>query len=82
VYFSPKPSTNGSTGTVKNKPKKRPIDEVKDDDDTELTSPLDGLVSLPSEATKTSTAPMTRRSINTRSVPNNVAEQEEEKLRR
>ncbi|CAF4345515.1 unnamed protein product, partial [Adineta steineri] len=97
VYFSPKnsinnnnvnnptPPTTTTTTTPINKPKpKRKItDDIKDDNENESISQQDPL-SLSTEQSKlvSSTAPITRRSINTRSVPNTAAEQEEEKSRR
>ncbi|CAF1076284.1 unnamed protein product [Rotaria sordida] len=93
VYFSPKNSINNNIGTNKTKIKRKTIDEIKDENEIESTNQPD--ISSSSTTTTTtittttdqskvpsSTAPMTRRSINTRSLPNTAAEQEEEKLRR
>ncbi|CAF1439054.1 unnamed protein product [Rotaria magnacalcarata] len=83
VYFSPKNSISNNLGANKMKSKRKTIDEIKDENETELINQPD-LLSSSTEQSKvlSSTAPMTRRSINTRSVPNTATEQEEEKLRR
>jgi hypothetical protein len=85
VYFSPKNPVNSHIGSNKIKPKRKGNEETKDEHENETTNQHD-VSSSSTEQTKThsssSTAPMTRRSINTRSVPNTAAEQEEEKLRR
>ncbi|CAF0818649.1 unnamed protein product [Adineta steineri] len=98
VYFSPKNSINNNnvnnppaplttttttTPINKPKPKRKITDDIKDENENESISQQDPL-SLSTEQSKlvSSTAPITRRSINTRSVPNTAAEQEEEKSRR
>jgi hypothetical protein len=78
VYFSPKPSINN-----KMKIKRKEIDDIKDENENETINQHE----IPSSSTEQSkissgTAPITRRSINTRSVPNTAVEQEEEKSRR
>ncbi len=65
------------------KTKRKGTDEIKEEHENETINQHD----LPSSSTEqsknpSSTAPVTRRSINTRSVPNTAAEQEEEKSRR
>ncbi len=69
VYFSPKNSIN--------KTKRKPTDDIKIENENEVSSSSIEQSKIPS-----TTAPITRRSINTRSVPNTAAEQEEEKSRR
>jgi len=69
VYFSPKNSIN--------KIKRKPTDDIKIENENEVSSSSIEQTKIPSL-----TAPITRRSINTRSVPNTAAEQEEEKSRR
>ncbi|UJR34260.1 hypothetical protein I4U23_021664 [Adineta vaga] len=82
VYFSPINSINNTNNpTPINKPK--PKRKINDEPEIESNNQLE-LSSSSTEQTKSTsiTAPMTRRSINTRSVPNTAAEQEEEKARR
>ncbi|CAF3266725.1 unnamed protein product [Rotaria sp. Silwood2] len=83
VYFSPKNSINNNLGTNKTKLKRKTIDEIKDENEIETTNQPD-ISSSSTEQSKvsSSTAPITRRSISTRSVPNTAADQEEEKARR
>ncbi|CAF1149814.1 unnamed protein product [Rotaria sp. Silwood1] len=83
VYFSPKNSINNNLGTNKTKIKRKTIDEIKDEHEIESTNQPD-ISSSSTEQSKvqSTTAPITRRSISTRSVPNTAAEQEEEKSRR
>ncbi|CAF3650081.1 unnamed protein product [Rotaria sp. Silwood1] len=83
VYFSPKNSINNNLSTNKTKIKRKTIDEIKDEHEIESTNQPD-ISSSSTEQSKvqSTTAPITRRSISTRSVPNTAAEQEEEKSRR
>jgi len=75
IYFCPNNSTNPSNGTTKGKSKRKNIEEKKDDEELDVATPTE------IETSKT-TAPMTRRSISTRSIPNPVVEQEEENSRK
>jgi len=70
VYFSPKNSIN--------KTKRKITDDNKIENENEVSSSS----TIEQSKIPSSTAPMTRRSINTRSVPNTAAEQEEEKSRK
>jgi hypothetical protein len=82
VYFSPKNSINTNpTSASKPKPKRKATDELENEP---ATSQVDPPSSSSTEQTKTTStvAPVTRRSISTRSVPNTAVEQEEEKARR
>lgn len=84
-------------GINKNKPKRKLPDDIKDENDNETlnqheissSSTEQTNISSASPSSSSSSAaaiaanvPMTRRSINTRSVPNTAVEQEEEKSRR
>ena len=86
VYFSPKNSitpTSSNLNSTKIKPKRKMNEEMKDESehDNQLDVPLSSTTEQ-SKNSSASTAPVTRRSISTRSIPNSAAEQEEEKSRR
>jgi hypothetical protein len=83
VYFSPKNSINNNKFELnKTKLKRKGNDEIKDENENE-TNQHDIHSSITEQSKNQSlNAPVTRRSINTRSVPNTAAEQEEEKSRR
>ena len=82
VYFSPKSSINNNTNlniTPINKSKvKRKVNAEIELETNHQSEPS----SIEQTKSTPTTAPMTRRSVNTRSVPNTAAEQEEEKSRR
>ena len=71
-------------GTNKIKPKRKPNEDIKDENETTQHDIHPSSSSSATEQSKiqSSHAPVTRRSISTRSVPNTAAEQEEEKSRR
>ncbi len=83
VYFSPKNSINNNKFELnKTKLKRKGNDEIKDENENE-TNQHDIHSSITEQSKNQSlNAPVTRRSINTRSVPNTAAEQEEERSRR
>ena len=82
VYFSPKNSIHNNLGTNKTKSKRKATDDNKHDREPICQSNVSVLSTEQTKTTTTTTAPMTRRSINTRSVPNVAAEQEEDKSRK
>ena len=82
VIFSPKSSTNINVHSTKIKPKRKPIEENKDENENETQSDVQSSSTTEQSKNPSATAPVTRRSISTRSIPNTAVEQEEEKLRR
>lgn len=81
VIFSPKSSMNINVNP-KIKSKRKPNEEHKDENENETQSDIPSSSTTEQSKNPSATAPVTRRSISTRVVPNTAAEQEEEKLRR